>query len=54
MADETPRTYSGRNVGLAIVAVTLVVFGALNLVGRATRDRGHRETPAPAVTYVTP
>jgi hypothetical protein len=48
-----PRTYSGRNVGLAIVAATLLVFGGINLVARLHRDRTPRP-PAPAVTSVRP
>ncbi len=47
---DEPRTYSGWRVGLAIVGVTLVVFGTLNLIGDLRRDEPRR--PRPVVTTV--
>jgi hypothetical protein len=53
-AVEEPRTFTGWKVGLTLVAITIVVFSALNLAGRAARDSHPHDTPAPSVTYVTP
>jgi NO-binding membrane sensor protein with MHYT domain len=48
------RTYSGRNVGLAIVVAAIVVFTALNLFARAIRHHPAPGTPAPTVVTTTP
>jgi hypothetical protein len=49
-----PREYTGWKIGLTIVGVTIVVYSALNLAGRAARDHERHDTPTPSVTYVTP
>jgi anti-sigma-K factor RskA len=47
------RTYTGWKAALTAIAVTFVVFAALNLLYQANRDRSPKR-PLPVVTTVSP
>ena len=52
---DEPRSYTGWKAGLAIVAVTAVVFSVLNVVARNVREGRHRDpVPSPIVTTIAP
>lgn len=53
MTDE-PKTYTGWKAGLIVVAITAVVFSALNLLAREMREDRRQRRPAPTVTTVAP
>lgn len=55
MADPEPRGYTGWKAGLAIIAVTAVVFSVLNIVARNVREGRQRDpVPSPVITTVAP